>query len=504
MKPATRCIRFLESLRIPEGPRAGEPLKLAPFQRRFVKGALADEARIGVLSIGRGNAKTALASGIALGALVGVWDSQPRREIILAARTREQARIAWNFATGFANSLPDELRERMRYRKSPHLEIELRDENGPHLMRAIPADGRSALGLAPNLVLMDERGHWERESGDALEAALLSALGKRGGRALVISTSASDDTHAFSRWVDDPPPGTYVQEHRPPPGLPADDRASLLEANPGAKHGIGSPAEWLEQEARRAIAQGGSALNYFRLYNRNERVSDEVRDVLLTVDEWLGVEATEPAERSGPVVVGIDVGGSDSMSAAAFYWPETGRLEVSAALPSEPSLADRGARDGVQGRYLDMHKRGELVTLGAKTVPLRDWLASVFDDIAGETVSAVVADRFKQAEFEEGLAATGVRAPIVWRGMGYRDGGEDVERFRRAVFDGRISTRPSLLMRSAISEAVVLRDPADNRKLAKARSKGKIDAVAAAVLAVAEGSRQTAKPKREVREPVWV
>ena len=51
--------------------------------------------------------------------------------------------------------------------------------------------------------------------------------------ALIISTSAADDTNTFSRWLDDPPPGAYVQEHRPPFGLPADDLESLLLANPG-------------------------------------------------------------------------------------------------------------------------------------------------------------------------------------------------------------------------------------------------------------------------------
>lgn len=97
MKASTAAIRFLETLHIPEGPHAGQALRLAPFQRQFVKGALADDVMTGVLSIGRGNAKTALASGIALGALLGEWDRQPKREILIAARTRDQAQIAWRF-----------------------------------------------------------------------------------------------------------------------------------------------------------------------------------------------------------------------------------------------------------------------------------------------------------------------------------------------------------------------------------------------------------------------
>jgi phage terminase large subunit-like protein len=499
MNRASKALQFLQSLRIPEGPSAGQPLKLAPFQRQFVKGALADDVNIAVLSIGRGNAKTALSAGIALAALVGEIDNQPKREILIAARTRDQAQIAWRFCVGFIESLSDEIQAQFIFRRSPRLEIEYHGDGGGHVIRAIAADGKSALGSAPTLVLMDERGHWPIEKGNALEAALLSGLGKRGGRALIISTSAADDSHPFSHWIDDAQEGVYVQEHRPPPGLPADDRGSLLLANPGARHGIGSTLDWLEAQARRAIAQGGNTLTSFRLYNRNERVSGESRDVLLTLDEWMACEVQELPPRDGQLIIGIDLGGSASMTAAAFYWPETGRLEARGTFPSHPSLADRGASDGVSGRYVEMQSRGELSTIGDKTVPVAPWLAEIMRAAQGQTIGAVVADRYKQAELGEAMDKAGVTAPVIWRGMGFKDGSEDVERFRRSAFDGLVKAEPSLLLRSAFADAICLRDPANNLKLAKARSLGRIDAAAATVLAVAEGARMLARPKRSAR-----
>jgi phage terminase large subunit-like protein len=266
-----------------------------------------------------------------------------------------------------------------------------------------------------------------------------------------------------------------------------------------ARHGIGADLAWLEAQARRAAARGGSALTSFRLYNRNERVSGETRDLLLTVDEWLACEVADLPPREGPVVVGIDLGGSASMSAAAFYWPQTGRLEVVGTFPCNPGLADRGAADGVSGRYQEMADRGELRTLGDKTVPVAPWLAAVLQHVEGEAVAAVVADRYKQAELAEAMDRAGMTAPVVWRGMGFRDGGEDCERFRRACFDGQVRSKLSLLLRSAFADCVTLRDPANNLKLAKARSKGRIDAAAATVLAVAEGARMTARPRRAAR-----
>ncbi len=503
MRKVNTAIRFLETLSIPEGPKAGEQLKLAPFQKKFVRGALADGVQVAVLSIGRGNAKTALSAGIALGAVMGKWDDQPRREIIIAARTRDQGRIAFDFIVGFMRSLSGDEQKLFTVRRSPRLEIEYEGDGGGHYIRVIAADGKSALGSAPTLVLMDERGHWAADQGDDLEHALMSGLGKRGGRALIISTSAPSDAHPFSVWLDEQQAGVYVQEHRPAPALPADDLESLKEANPGAVHGIGSSIEWLQGQARRAIARGGSTLTSFRLYNRNERVSGESRDVLITVDEWLNCETAELPDRQGQVVIGIDLGGSASMTAAAFYWPETGRLECLGTFPSKPSLLDRGQKDGVSGAYVEMQNRKELSTLGDQTVPIAPWLKEVVGQIEGEEIAAITADRYKQAEFGEALDMAGIRASVIWRGMGFKDGSEDCERFRRAAFDGKVQSAPSLLLRSAFADAVCLRDPANNLKLAKARSTGRIDAAAATVLAVAEGARMMGRPMRKGGRILW-
>ena len=504
MKPHTAATRFLERLTVPEGALAGRRLRLGPFQKQFVHGALSPGVNVACLSIGRGNAKTALASGIGLGSLLGEWDDQPRREILIAARTAEQGRIAWQFAMGFSRSLPEELQQQLIFRRSPRLEIEFQGGGGGHVLRCIPADGRTVLGTAPNLVLMDERGHWERDKGDELEHALLSGLGKRGGRALIISTSAPDDAHPFSKWLDEEQPGVYRQEHRPAPGLPADDLESLLIANPGAAHGVGASAEWLQAQARRAIARGGSALTSFRLYNRNERISGETRDLLLTVDEWQACEAAELPPREGQCIIGIDLGGSASMTAAAFYWPATGRLECLGWFPSKPGLLDRGQGDGVGSRYVEMGQRHELFTLGDQTVPVALWLGEVMRHVEGQSIGGLIADRYKQSELGEAIDRAGIRCPLVWRGFGFRDGNEDIERFKRACFDGKVKAAPSLLLRSAFADAVTLRDPANNLKLAKARSTGRIDAAAATVLAVAEGARITGRASRKVRAAAWV
>ena len=119
---AATVIEYLGTLKVPEGPKAGQPLKLAEYQRAFIRGAFEPGVMVACLSIGRGNAKTALAAGVALGSVMGVWDTQPHREIILAARNRDQARTAFQFVVGFIEGLPDAEQDLFAIRRGAKLE----------------------------------------------------------------------------------------------------------------------------------------------------------------------------------------------------------------------------------------------------------------------------------------------------------------------------------------------------------------------------------------------
>ncbi|WP_171060676.1 terminase large subunit domain-containing protein [Poseidonocella sp. HB161398] len=491
-------IRFIEGeLKIPTGPKAGQPMKLAPYMKQFIRGSLKKGISISVLSVARGQAKSNMSAAIAVAELFGVFSDQPRREVLIAASKRDQAEVVWTYALDLIRSMPDEVQERITVRYSPKLEIEL---DGEHKIRAIAADGAGILGTSPTLVIMDERAAWAEPKGSRLESALLTGVIKRGGRTLIISTSASSDQHPFSLYLDEDAEGVYRQEHRAPAGCQPDDLDAIMAANPGAKYGIGPSLKDLQASARRAMKRGGATLTSFRLFHLNQRVTDVELEPLVSVDDWLAIETGDLPPREGEVVIGLDLGGSASMSAAAFYWPMTGRLEARGWFPSRPGLLDRGQHDGVGRRYMEMQREGTLSLLGDATVPIAPWIEEVIAHVADEAVAAVCFDTFKQSEICEGLAKVDVRARQVMRRFGPFDGGEDAERFRRAVWDQTLCCAPSVLMRSALSDAVCRRDAQLNPCLDKGRSLGRIDAVSAAVLAVGEGSRMLGRgPAKKVR-----
>ena len=203
---------------------------------------------------------------------------------------------------------------------------------------------------------------------------------------------------------------------------------------------------------------------------------------------------------AGPCVWGVDLGTSAAQSAVAAFWPESGRLESLAAFPSEPTLTERGLRDGVGNLYAECARRGELLALGQRSVDVTALLRAALERLGRP--SRVVADRWRQAELLDALDAAGVPlAALDLRGQGFKDGAEDVRAFRRACADGRVTPVPSLLLRSAMAEARTISDPAGNSKLSKGsqggrRLRARDDSAAAAILAVAAGVRQPAKPVR--------
>lgn len=191
------------------------------------------------------------------------------------------------------------------------------------------------------------------------------------------------------------------------------------------------------------------------------------------------------------------------MSAWANFWHETGRLEVYGAFPSSPNLLDRGRNDGVSDRYQRMFEAGELLTLGQQVVDVPAFVSAMVAKLAGYSIQALCCDRFRQSEFLEALAKTGLQIVPTWRGQGWKDSAEDVERFRQFAFERRIKTERSLLLRSALGYCVTLVDPTGAAKIAKGRSTARVDAATATVMAVGEGSRLAGRPQRTARA-MWL
>ena len=479
------------TLTVTQGRLAGSPFVLAPWQRRFIAGAFAEGVTGAALSVARGNGKTTLTAAFAAAALAGPL-AQPRGEIVVCASSFTQARIAYEHVLAFMRDRIEREPNRWRIQDSANrASIECRDTGAR--LRCIGSDPRRAYGLAPNLILADEPSSWPRPTSEKMRAALDTALGKLpGSRLLAIGTRPADETHWFAKMLSGG--ADYAQCHAAVPDDPPFAKRTWAKANPSLAWPDLFAA--ITSEARKAKSDP-ALLAAFRALRLNLGTSDVVRSHLLAAGTWAGIESEVERGDAG-AVWGVDLGGVAAMSAITAYWPSTGRLEALAAFPRVPDLAERERLDGVPDLYTAMKKRGELLTIGNNVVPVGELLTAALERFGGPP-SCVVADRWRAGELADGLAEAGIIATLILRGQGFKDGAEDVRGFRSACLTGKVRPSKSLLLRGAMAEATVVSDPSGNEKLSKSteggrRRNARDDAAAAAILAVAEGARQTARP----------
>ena len=482
----------LSRLTVTQGRLAGQAFCVLPWQSRFIRGAFAPGTQSAALSVARGNGKTALLSGIACATLDGPLMVR-RGETVIAASSFEQGRIAFEHCLGF---MGDKLADKSKFKvwdTAQQARIECR-ESGARV-RCIGSDPRRAHGLAPVLVLADEPAQWPESTGEKMVAALRTAAGKQPhSRFVALGTRPADETHWFGKMLTGG--ADYAQTHAARPDDAKFQRRTWAKANPSLAH-MPDLLAAIRTEAGQAKRDPG-LLAAFEALRLNLGTSDTAVSTLLDAGLWQAIEGE--AEPSGPVVYGVDLGTSAAQSAVAAFWPETGRLESLAAFPCEPGLAERGLRDGVGNLYDQCAARGELLTLGQHTSDVRALIEAAL--VRFGRPARIVCDRWREAELREALDAAGVPpAALAFRGQGFRDGAEDVRSFRRACADGRVTPVPSLLLRSAMAEARTVSDPAGNSKLSKGsqggrRMRARDDAAAAAIVAVADGSRQPARLQR--------
>ena len=427
-----------ERLKVPPGhPRAGEPMALPPFLEKFFCEASAPGVRESGMFCGRKNSKS---GGLGIWILAHLADDGPLRRrgwrCGAASLSREKAAELWTQIVDIAAASGlDEIRSG----KVPR-----------HVSSAwgrceFPSAERTA-GHASgfDLVIADELGLFP-ERGRDLVAGLLSSTSARDGRLIAISVIGDSplSREMIERAGD---PATVAHVYQAAKDAALDDPAAWAAANPGL--GSIKSRSYMADMARRAGANPAEAAS-FRVYDLNLPGSAS-REMIVTLDRWLLVEARPRPDREGPCFVGFDLGGSSSLTAAALYWPAVGRLEVYGAVGDDPDLAARGEADGVGGRYERMAERGELRTWPGRVTPCGPFLGWIAEVLDGAAPTLAVADPRGPARRPCRLAAGGVGEGLTPLGEGPVGGdyggvllaaaGDDVEQqIGMAVAVGQVS-----------------------------------------------------------------
>ena len=470
-----------EHLRVPTGRLMSAPFSLDDWQADWLRGALAPGIMEAGLSVARKNGKSGLIAAMLLGYLTGPM-AQPAWRAVVCSLTGPLAKELRDAieATAFASGLGDAIQI---FRSPPPGRIVGRFGSRCDFLAADKATGHA---IGADMAIIDEAGLLP-ELKRGLWDAMLSSVSGRDGRMLCISIRG--DGPMFGELAERADAdGVFFREWAAPIDADFEDRDAWHAANPGLASGIKSEA-YMAQMAARAKAVPMSASN-FAAYDLNQP-QEPGRQLILTVRQWLACCSEFPA-REGPCFVGVDLGGSTSMTAAATYWPATGRIEFMAAFPGEPDLDKRGDADGVGGVYLRMHRTGELMLTPGSVTDVAVFLEALRNNLEGQRVKGLGLDRHRREEAFTVMGKIGWRPSIVFRGLGagtFADGAADVRAFQTAALTGEVNSKRSLLMEHAIEGSALSIDKLGNPSLDKARSRARIDVLQAAVIAVGLGKR---------------
>ena len=339
---------------------------LLPFQSSFVAAISRKEKppEIAAASWPRGSGKSWLCGGLVARSLTpGDPLFEPGVENILVSASRSQAQIVLEFCRA---ALGESDGYRWRNDGVVHLESRAR-------VRIVSSDARRALGLGASvrLIVADEPGAWSPIQGRRLWDAMLTSLGKRRTQIIAVGTlSPAPLTGPASWWPQFIEAGSGEGRHVAL--LQADPEKwesfdEVLRVNPVAAV---NPhlRRTLEREHKVALSSERSARTFrqFRLNLPGDPVESQP---LITPQEWLRVCTRAVPDCEGAPIIGVDLGGSRSWSAACSIWP-SGRIEAWAVAPGVPSLADQERADQVPtGSYEGLAKSGGLSVDAGRAVP---------------------------------------------------------------------------------------------------------------------------------------
>ncbi len=475
---------------VPYGPRQGELFELLPYQRDYVAALTSGQYKACVQSTARKSGKTALVAVIALAGLFGPLNRPHWRAIVGSVTLQHAAELRMAIVETAKASGIDGLQEL----KSPapgHL-------IGERSARIdfVSASNASGHALSADLAILDEAGLLEERKRE-LWNNFFAALSARGGTFAAISVMGFSpmlkELYDASHESDD----IYFQLFKADDNPDITDREQWHKANPSL--GIVKDLEFMEFEAQR-IQAAPHNLNQFLAYHLN-LPADPSRNPVCTPEDWKACTSVRLPRRKGHVILALDLGGATSMTAACAYWPDTLRAETWACFPGIPSLYERGRADSCGEAYQHMERRKELYTQeGVKSVDYKLFLADCLIRLDGQMPVCLVVDRYRLADLQTAMLQLGVNIPIVERGMGWKDGSEDVNAFLSYLHGGKIRHQESLLVSHAIGGSHIVEDPMLNKKCDKLRSTSRIDAIMCLILACGQAQRmQQHKPKKRRR-----
>lgn len=438
----------------------------------------------------RKNAKTSFAAFLLLLHTAGP-EARPNSQLYSAAQSREQAAILFALAAKVVRMSPD-LQQYITIRDTAK---QLYCAELGTLYRALSAEASTAYGLSPAFVVHDELGQVKGPRSELYEALETAAAAQEAPLSIVISTQAPTDADLLSILIDDArrgeDPRVKCVLYSAPPELDPFSDEAIRAANP--HFDVFMNKDEVRAQAEKARRMPSSESSYRNLI-LNQRVSQHSPFIPRAVWEACGGEVEEEAFRAGPVYIGLDLSARNDLTALAMVAQLDGvwhaRVEFFAPLVG---LTDRAHRD--RAPYDVWEQQGYLTATPGASVDyavIAERLVSLCDDYQ---VAGISFDRWRIDVLKAELQRIGAELPLHEFGQGFKDMSPALDALEAEMMNNRLRHGGNPVLTWCAANAIAVRDPAENRKLDKAKSTGRIDGIVALAMAMGRAMATNLSPQ---------
>ena len=521
---ADRAIGFFEDvLRLNGGEYEAKPFLLAPWQA-FVVGSIfgwyTDDGfrRFSIVYIetGKGSGKSPLAAGIGLYGLVS--DGEQRAEIYAAATKRDQAQILFRDAVSMVNLSPG-LQSRLVQSGRDEKVWNLFYPGTNSFFRTISADqGQS--GPRPHIGLVDEV--HEHKTGTVVNMMLAGRKSRRRAMVAMITNSGSDKKTVCGQYHDLGIRVCSGQEQNDALFAficsldegddPMKDESCWPKVNPSLDyraHGQsdGIPGrKYLRDQVREARGLPAKESVVRRL---NFCEWTQADSPWIGWDVWSQALERVPMAmlRNRPAVAGLDLSSTTDLTAFVLMFYPTVEDPHWRVMPyfwiPDHELEEREKRDHVP--YRQWIKERWLETTPGRAISKLHVLRRLVQICDHFQVMRIAFDRWRIEDLQQLMVEHSITLPPMERfGQGFQDFAPAVDEFERRLLglahdgeEGDVVEVETLrhdgnpVMTWNAGNAVIVSDPANNRKVDKSKSIGRIDGIVAGVMAagISSGGR---------------
>lgn len=336
---AARCIKFIETYCCsPKGYGAGEPLKLAQFQKEWIEASYGDGLSVSVMSVGRGNGKSTLLAAMGLHALFDPDESGAPQIPVVATTIQQAVTSVYGVALAMLRASYEMNSRCFVYSALGSQKIVTPLNFGEMFPKSNDTDGLQ--GLDMSLGIVDEIGFMPNDSWQSM----VLASGKR-PRSLVVGIGTPGLEKENALWAmrervrhGNLPPGFLFTEFAADEGCNIRDRAQWRKANPALGEGY-------MNEGALITAVEMSPETHFRIFRLGQwadgaecwlgadgaKVWRALQNRFELVDgakTWVGVDVALKHDSTAVAVVQQRPDGRWHVGARIWMPTEDGRLDV--------------------------------------------------------------------------------------------------------------------------------------------------------------------------------